>query len=138
MNRQDAKPAKEEPDHELDLLANTAIGAAIEMHRHLGPGYLESIYEEALAIEFRLRNLPFERQHPIGVAYKNVVVGQSRLDFLVGLRLVVEIKAVEHLLPVHRAQVISYLKATNCRLGLLINFHEETLARGVKRIVCTN
>jgi GxxExxY protein len=113
MNRQDAKPAKEEPDHELDLLANTAIGAAIEVHRHLGPGYVESIYEEALAIEFRLRNLPFERQHPIGVAYKNVVVGQSRLDFLVGLRLVVEIKAVEHLLPVHRAQVISYLKATN-------------------------
>ena len=138
MNRQDAKPAKEEPDHELDLLANTAIGAAIEVHRHLGPGYLESIYEEALAIEFRLRNLPFERQHPIGVAYKNVVVGQSRLDFLVGLRLVVEIKAVEHLLPVHRAQVISYLKATNCRLGLLINFHVATLARGVKRIVCTN
>ena len=107
MNRQDAKPAKEEPDHELDLLANTAIGAAIEVHRHLGPVYLESIYEEALAIEFRLRNLPFERQHPIGVAYKNVVVGQSRLDFLVGLRLVVEIKAVEHLLPVHRAQVMS-------------------------------
>jgi GxxExxY protein len=138
MNRQDAKPAKEEPDHELDLLANTAIGAAIEVHRHLGPGYVESIYEEALAIEFRLRNLPFERQHPIGVAYKNVVVGQSRLDFLVGLRLVVEIKAVEHLLPVHRAQVISYLKATNCRLGLRINFHEATLARGVKRIVWTN
>ena len=138
MNRQDAKPAKEEPDHELDLLANTAIGAAIEVHRHLGPGYLESIYEEALAIEFRLRNLPFERQHPIGVAYKNVVVGQSRLDFLVGLRLVVEIKAVEHLLPVHRAQVMSYLKATKCRLGLLINFHEATLARGVKRIVWTN
>ena len=138
MNRQDAKPAKEEPDHELDLLANTVIGAAIEVHRHLGPGYLESIYEEALAIEFRLRSLPFERQHPIGVAYKNVVVGQSRLDFLVGLRLVVEIKAVEHLLPVHRAQVMSYLKATNCRLGLLINFHEATLARGVKRIVWTN
>jgi len=138
MNRQDAKPAKEEPDHELDLLANTAIGAAIEVHRHLGPGYLESIYEEALAIEFRLRSLPFERQHPIGVAYKNVVVGQSRLDFLVGLGLVVEIKAVEHLLPVHRAQVMSYLKATNCRLGSLINFHEATLARGVKRIVWTN
>ena len=138
MNRQDAKPAKEEPDHELDLLANTVIGAAIEVHRHLGPGYLESIYEEALAIEFRLRNLPFERQHPIGVAYKSVVVGQSRLDFLVGLRLVVEVKAVEHLLPVHRAQVISYLKATNCRLGLLINFHEATLAQGVKRIVWTN
>jgi len=138
MNRQDAKPAKEEPDHELDLLANTVIGAAIEVHRHLGPGYLESIYEEALAIEFRLRNLPFERQHPIGVAYKNVVVGQSRLDFLVGLGLVVEVKAVEHLLPVHRAQVMSYLKATNCRLGLLINFHEAALARGVKRIVCTN
>ena len=147
MNRQDsflyplegcAKAAKEEPDPELDVLANSVIGAAIEVHRHLGPGYLESVYEEALAIEFRIRNLPFERQRPMGVVYKDVIVGQGKLDFLVGSRLVVEIKAVEDLLPVHRGQVMSYLKATNCRLGLLINFNEATLARGVKRIIWTN
>ena len=137
MNRQDAKLAKEEPDRELDDMANSVIGAAIEVHRHLGPGYLESVYE-ALAIEFRLRNLPFERQYPIGVAYKKVIVGQSKLDFLVGLRLVVEINAVENLLPIHRGQVMSYLKATNCKLGLLINFNEAMLARGVKRIIWTH
>jgi len=137
MNRQDAKNAKEEPDRELDKLANAVIGAAIEVHRHLGPGYLEAIYEEALAVEFQIRGMLFHRQHPVFVSYKNAAVGQSKLDFLVGERLIVELKAVEGLLPIHRAQLISYLKATNCTLGLLINFNETRLAQGIRRVVLT-
>ena len=114
MNRQGAKVAKIEPDGLVDAFARTVIGAAIEVHRHLGPGYLESVYEEALAIEFALRDLPFERQKPIAVDYKGHTVGQARVDFLVGNSLVVELKAIEILLPIHTAQMISYLKATGC------------------------
>jgi GxxExxY protein len=127
--------AYREPDKEVDDLARQVIGAAIEVHRHLGPGYLESVYEEALAIELDLRGLPFERQKPIGVDYKGHVVGQGRLDLLVGDRLIVELKAVDTFAPIHRAQVISYLKATGLHLGLLINFNVQLLRDGVQRIV---
>jgi GxxExxY protein len=130
MNRQDAKDAKEEPDKELDRLATTVIGAAIEVHRHRGPGYLEALHEEALAVEFGIRRLSFKRQHPVCVTCKSAAVGQSKLDFLVGYRLIVELKSVEGLLPIHRAELISYLKATNCTLGLLINFNETRLVQG--------
>ena len=105
MNRQDAKVAKEEgeggegsraePGRELDELAHRVIGAAIEVHRHLGPGFLESVYEDALAVEFRLREIPHERQKVIAVQYKRLPVGEGRLDFLVGGALVVELKSVE-------------------------------------------
>jgi GxxExxY protein len=144
MNRQDAKSAevggekikkREEPDAALDELAYEVIGAAIEVHRHLGPGYLENVYEEALALEFRLRGLPFERQKEVAVEYKEKPVGEGRLDFLVAERLVVELKAVEALAPIHRAQVISYLKSTRLRLGLLINFNVTILKDGLQRII---
>ena len=113
------------------------MDAALEVHRHLGPGFLESVYEEALAVELGLRHVTFRRQVPIAVEYKLVPVGQARLDLLVGGCLVVELKAVECLLPVHVAQVLSYLKTTRNSLGLLINFHVNMLRQGIKRVVLT-
>ena len=133
MNRQGAKVAKIEPDGLVDAFARAVIGAAIEVHRHLGPGYLESVYEEALAIEFALRDIPFERQKPVPVNYKSHTVGQARVDFLVGDSVVLELKALEILLPIHTAQVISYLKATRCAVGLLINFDVPALRDGIRR-----
>jgi GxxExxY protein len=125
----------EEPSRELDLLAHEVIGAAIVVHRLIGPGYLKSVYEEALSVELNLRNIPFTRQVFIGVKYKDHAVGEGRLDFLVGGKLVVDLKAVDTLAPIHTAQVLSYLKATGKRLGLLINFNTSILKNGLKRIV---
>jgi GxxExxY protein len=113
------------------------IGAALEVHRVLGPGFLETVYEEAIAIEFGLQGIPFERQKPINVSYKGRPVGEGRLDFFVQNSVIVELKAVDKLLPIHQAQLMSYLKATRCRLGLLINFHERLLKEGVRRVVLT-
>jgi GxxExxY protein len=127
-----------EPSKELDDLANSVIGAAIEVHRHLGPGYLESVYEEALGVELVERHIPYRRQHPISVNYKGKSVGEGKLDLLVSDKLVVELKAVEALLPVHKAQVISYLKATNLHLGLLVNFNVSVLRDGIQRIIYSN
>ncbi len=124
-----------EPSSELDELAQEVIGAAIEVHRHLGPGYLEGVYEEALAIELRSRCIPFERQMPISLDYKGHKVGEGRLDVLVNGELLVELKAVEALVPVHKAQVISYLKATGLHLALLIDFNVPALRAGIRRIV---
>jgi GxxExxY protein len=124
-----------EPDKEVDDLARRVIGAAIEVHRHLGPGYLESVYEEALAVELGLRGIPFERQKPVVVDYKGHGVGQGRLDLLVGDCLIVELKTVDAFAPIHRAQVISYLKTTGLCLGLLINFKVRQLKDGVRRVV---
>jgi len=124
-----------EPPPELDAIASAAIGAALEVHRILGPGFLEGIYEEALAMELELRGISFERQKMISVSYKGRRIGEGRTDFFVENSLIIELKAAEKLLPVHHAQVISYLKATGCRLGLLINFHESVLRQGVRRVV---
>src|SRR5574337_1997226 len=99
-----------EPDKQLDQLAHAVIGAAIEVHRTLGPGFLESVYEDALCFELELRHIHYERQHIIAVNYKGRHVGEGRIDILVENRLIVELKAVEELAPVHTAQVISYLK----------------------------
>lgn len=135
MNRQDAKIAMVEPNKRVDHLAREVIGAAIEVHRHLGPGFLEGVYEEALVIELALRGIPFERQRPIPVGYKGQNVGEGRVDLLVGTELLVELKAVETLAPIHKAQVISYLKATGLHLGLLINFNVPILRAGIQRVV---
>jgi len=124
-----------EPPRELDGIAGVVIGAALEVHRVLGPGFLESVYEDALAFELALRSVFFERQKAVSVSYKGRQVGEGRSDFLVENALIVELKAVERLLPIHQAQVLSYLKATGCRLGLLINFHESQLRQGIRRIV---
>jgi GxxExxY protein len=126
---------KNEPGARLDELAHAVIGAAIEAHRILGPGYLETVYEAALAVEFGLRGIPFERQKAVAVQYKGREAGEGRLDFLIAGELVLEIKAVDALAPIHSAQVISYLKALHLPLGLLINFHVPMLKDGIKRVV---
>ena len=124
-----------EPSRELDALARDTIGAAIEVHRALGPGYLESVYKEALAVELSLRGIPFVRQPEIAVRYKQQEVGKGRLDFMIDRRLIVELKAVDALNDIHRAQVISYLRTTGLNLGLLINFNVHILKQGIKRVV---
>jgi GxxExxY protein len=140
-NRQDAKNAKgeglmrREPDKKTDEMAKAVIGAAIEVHRVLGPGYLESVYEEALAVELKLRGIASERQRNLNVEYKGHAVGEGRLDLFVDDCLIVELKAVETLTPIHTAQVMSYLKALRLPLGLLINFNVSLLKDGIKRII---
>jgi GxxExxY protein len=112
------------------------VGAAIEVHRHLGPGLLESAYERCLARELLLRGIPFQRQVPLPVEYRGLQLECGyRLDLVVGNSIVVEVKAVGKVLPIHRAQVLTYLKLTSLRLGLLINFNVETLRSGIYRII---
>lgn len=138
MNRQAAGDAKlHEPDRALDEAARIVVDAALEVHRILGPGLLESVYGEALSVELTLRAVRFARQVPFSVTYKDTVIGKGRLDFLVADRLVVELKACSDLLPVHVAQVLSYLKATGHPLGLLMNFNVPLLRQGVRRVVRT-
>jgi GxxExxY protein len=124
----------QEPSVGDNVLTGSIIEAAIEVHRILGPGYLESVYEEALSLELTSRGITFERQKPISVNYKGHVVGESRLDLLIDNRLIVELKAVESLAPIHKAQVLSYLKATGCKVALLINFNTTVLKNGIKRL----
>ena len=125
----------EEPSFELDALVHETIGAAIESHRSLGPGFLESIYEEALCLELTHRKISFGRQVPIPICNRSRPVGTSQLDLLVAGQLVVELKAVPQLLPIHVAQVISYLKGADKPLGLLLNFNVPVLQAGIKRVV---
>lgn len=103
------------------------IAAGIEVHRALGPGFLEQIYEEALAVELAARNIPFERQKPIRVYYRGRSVGLYRLDFTVNSKVVVEIKAVDQIHEAHLAVTLAYMKATNLPVGLILNFCEPTL-----------
>ena len=138
MERQDAKaPGRQEPSQAVDELARQVIGAAIEVHRHLGPGFPESVYEEALCVELSQRGIPFVRQPLIDVEYKGMPVGQGRLDIWVDRQLVVELKAVECILPKHKAQGKAYLCATGNELALVINFNEAVLKDGVHRVVLT-
>ncbi|MCB1023920.1 MAG: GxxExxY protein [Acidobacteria bacterium] len=118
----------------MDLLTHEIIGAAIEVHRTLGSGLLESIYEEALCHEFTLRNIEFRRQIEVDVIYKGKIIKGQRLDILVKNDVIVEIKSLAKLPAVATAQVLSYLKATNLKRGLLINFGENRLVDGIKRI----
>ena len=119
-------------------LTQRIIAAAIEVHRELGPGYLEALYEEALAREFVSSKISFERQKQIYIRYKGEEIGKHRLDFLVEGKVVVEIKAVERFDEVHRAQVISYCKASGAPVGLLMNFNSPVLKDGIRRIVYSN
>ena len=117
-------------------LTEQIIGAAIEVHRLLGPGLLESAYEECLAREFTLRKIPFERQRPIPVVYKDLKLECGyRVDFLVAGKVVVELKSVEALAPVHDAIVLTYLRLSGCKVGLLINFYVSLLKDGIKRFI---
>jgi GxxExxY protein len=118
----------------LNVLSGAVIGAAIEVHRHLGPGLIESAYEACLECELLERGHLVERQRALHVIYKGVAIDCAyRLDLVVDRRVLVEVKAVERLLPVHQAQILSYLRLSDLPLGLLINFHGLTLKEGVRR-----
>lgn len=116
-------------------LSRSVIGAAIEVHRCLGPGLLEKVYEQAMALELSHRGILFERQVPGGIRYRGHSVGDCRLDFLVEKSLVLELKSVEHLTKLHRAQVIAYLRIYGLRVGLLLNFNSSTLKNGIVRVL---
>lgn len=118
----------------MDKLTELIIGAAIEVHRILGPGLLESIYEEALCHELVLRGLKVQRQIEIAVKYKEKIIKGQRLDILVEENVIVELKSVTKLPEVAMAQTLSYLKATRLKRALLINFGEKKLINGIKRI----
>jgi len=126
-----------EPSEDVDELAHEVIGAAIAVHRHLGPGFLERIYENALAHELELREFEFRQQQEFAVHYKTEHVGAGRYDFLVGDQLLVELKAVEETAAIHKAQTKSYLKALELELGLLLNFGAPVLKDGITRVVHT-
>ncbi len=120
----------------LDQLSRRIIGAAIEVHRHLGPGLLESAYESCLVFELRLAGFKVDEQKPLPIVYQEVRLDCGyRLDLVVEDEIVVEIKAVEKLLPIHEAQLLSYLRLAHKRVGLLMNFHVPVLKNGLKRIV---
>lgn len=117
-------------------ISQQVIGAAIAVHRELGPGLLESMYEACMTVELLERGLDFLRQHPVPMAYKNAVLDCGfRIDFYVENRLIVELKAVESLQGIHEAQLLSYLRATRCRYGLLLNFNVRYLKEGIRRMV---
>jgi GxxExxY protein len=119
-----------------NALSNRVIGAAIEVHRILGPGLLESVYELALERELALQGMEVQRQRPVSLEYKGIALGDAfRLDILVNELLLLEIKAVEQILPLHEAQLLTYLRLTGRRLGLLINFNTKILKDGIRRVV---
>ena len=122
-------------DIDINKITESIIGAAIEVHRHLGPGLLEAAYEECLCRELSLRGVPFKRQVPLPVIYKGMSLDCSyRLDLLVDERVVVEIKAIEALLPIHDDQLLTYLKLGGWKIGLLINFNVPLLKDGIHRL----
>ena len=121
----------------LEALAHVVIGAAIEVHSLLGPGLPELVYRNALSRELELRNVGHTVECTVPVEYKGVPVGKGKIDLLVDGVLVVELKVVDQLAPIHRDQVIAYLSALKLELGLLINFNVSVLADGVKRVIRT-
>jgi GxxExxY protein len=124
------------PVSEQDPASNKVIGLAIEVHRHLGPGLLESAYEDCLALEQRQSGIVFQRQVPLPVTYKGMTLDCSyRLDFVIEGYLIAEIKAVERLLPVHEAQLLTYLKLSGMNVGLLLNFNVPLLRDGIRCMV---
>ncbi len=122
--------------NELNRISEGVLGAAIEVHRTLGPGLLESSYELCLAHELEQRGWRVVRQQALPLVYKRIRLEAGyRIDLLVEGKVVVEVKAVDALAPVHKAQLLTYLKLTGCRLGLLLNFNEPVLKDGIRRIV---
>lgn len=119
-----------------NALSREVIGAAIEVHRLLGPGILESAYQLALERELQLRGLTMERQRAVFLEYKGIALGDAfRIDLVVNDLLLVEIKAVEQILPVHEAQLLTYLRLTGKRLGILLNFNVKILRDGIRRVI---
>jgi GxxExxY protein len=117
-------------------LTEQIIGSAIEVHKHWGPGLYEEIYEKSMYRELHLRNVPFKSQLELPLIYKGKKIGDDlRLDLIVDSKVVVELKTVKKLEPIHEAQLLTYMKLTNCRVGLLINFNVTVLKAGIKRMI---
>ena len=117
-------------------LTERIIGAAIEVYKHLGPGLLESVYQACMARELSIRGISFEQEKVIPVQYKGIQIDCGyRLDFLVENKVIVELKAVDELTGSHNAQLLTYLRVTDCKIGLLINFNQATLRDGLKRLI---
>jgi GxxExxY protein len=111
------------------------IGCAIEVHRHLGPGLLESVYESALCVEFKAHSLPYKRQIGIPLFYKGELISEHRPDLIVDDKVIVEIKSVDRLAPIHVAQMLTYLRVTSLGVGLILNFNSQTMKDGTRRVV---
>ena len=125
-------------DHSLveETLTRKIIGAAIEVHRYWGPGLIESIYEKSLAVELEKQAIPFKRQLKLELNYKGVILDEEfRLDLIIGDKVVVELKVVKELAPVFEAQLLTYMRLTECRVGLLMNFNVPVMKDGIKRLV---
>ncbi len=121
---------------EFEELSHRVIGCALEVHRALGPGLLESTYEQCLAYELSQAGIPFKLQHPIPVTYKGILLDCGyRVDLLVDDRLILELKSVDKLLPIYEAQLLTYMKLARISLGLLMNFNVTSLKDGLKRMV---
>jgi GxxExxY protein len=120
---------------ETEDLAKRVIGCCIDVHRVLGPGLLETIYTRAVCIELDHAGIKYQREKQVPVVYREQLLCQQRLDIVVAEQLILEIKSVEHLNPVHRAQLVTYLRLTQIRLGLLMNFNVAILQDGIKRVV---
>lgn len=130
MNHRDSEVRR------FNELTGKIIGCGIEVHKALGPGLLESIYEECLCYELNQQGIEFERQKELPVHYKNVRLNSGyRIDVLVENSVIIELKAVEHILPVHKAQILSYMKLLNSKIGLLMNFNVPVLKDGITRFV---
>ena len=122
-------------DEQTETLIYNVIGAAIEVHRELGPGYLEKVYEKAMSLELTHRKLEHATQVPVAVYYKGEKISGEVMDIVVRGRVLIELKSVESILPIHEAQVLSYLKSTGAPAALLINFKEVILKKGIKRFI---
>ena len=120
---------------EVEAAASRVIGAAIEVHRELGPGLVEEMYEQALCIELTRRDVPYERQVRVPVYYKNQPIGHRRLDLVVSKLVIVENKAVESLIELHRCQALTYLHLTHLTLALLVNYNVPLLRNGIRRVI---
>jgi GxxExxY protein len=121
---------------EFDELSNKIIGCAIEVHRNLGPGLLESTYAQCLAHELKIEGMPFKLQYPLPVEYKGIKLDCGyRIDLLVANSLIVELKSVENVLPIHQAQLLTYMKLSGIKIGLLMNFNVKYMKSGIKRMV---
>jgi len=119
-----------------DILTGKIIGAAIEVHKILGPGLLESIYEDCLCYELKLREITFERQKPVDINYKDLKISSGyRIDLIVEGSVIVELKAVREMNPIFEAQLLTYMKISGCKKGLIINFNVPVLKDGLKRMV---
>jgi GxxExxY protein len=120
---------------ETEVCIHAIIGAAIDVHKELGPGYLEKTYEKAMAVELRERDIPYRTQAFVDISYKGIKIHNQILDMIVDDKVIVEFKAVDNILKTHEAQILSYLKSTGLAAGLLINFNAPMIKHGIRRFV---